>query len=185
MLTRLFAVLMIFAAVFALAAPHAGAQQTNALGATAASGTLGGEEKAPPPLSEEEKEERRQPFRYSLFFSAEDLLAIGRAQKGISVSPGQAGGDKIPQVRKIRLAGILYFSPQHWMIWLNGDKVTPWVQPEEIKDIQVHPGWIDLEWFDIGANHVIKIQMPANSEYDIVTGILLADPTPPVLNTKR
>lgn len=185
MMLRLSVILMLCAAVFAFAPPHAIAQQTTALGASAATGTLGGEDNAPPPLSEEEKEQRRQPFRYSLFFSAEDLLTIGRAQKGITVAPGEGGGDKIPLVRKIRLAGILYFSPQHWMIWLNGDKVTPWVQPEEIKDIQVHPGWIDLEWFDIGANHVIKLQMPANSEYDIVTGILLADPTPPVVNLKR
>lgn len=151
------------------------------------SGVLGAEpEKAElPPLSEEEKAARRQPFRYSLFFSAEDLMQIRRAQEGKSVISGKNSGDKIPQVRKIRLAGIVYFSPDQWMVWLNGLKVTPWVLPEEVSKIEVHPGWIYLEWFDIGANHIISLEMPANSEYDIVTGVLIADPTPTVVKVKR
>lgn len=181
---RFFLFLCLFA-VFSACFAAGGAFAQNTGGAT--SGVLGAEpEKVEaPPLSEEEKASRRQPFRYSLFFSAEDLMQIRRAKEGKSVIAGKDTGDKIPQVRKIRLAGIVYFSPDQWMIWLNGLKVTPWVLPEEVSKIEVHPGWIYLEWFDIGANHIISLEMPANSEYDIVTGVLIADPTPTVVKVKR
>lgn len=184
-MTSRFCIFLGFFAVFS-ACVAAGAALAQAPGGPT-SGVLGAEpEKVEaPPLSEEEKAARRRPFRYSLFFSAEDLMQIRRAQEGKSVIAKDGSTDKIPQVRKIRLAGIVYFSPDHWMVWLNGLKVTPWVLPEEVSKIEVHPGWIYLEWFDIGANHIISLEMPANSEYDIVTGVLIADPTPTVVQVKR
>jgi len=69
---------------------------------------------------------------------------------------------------------VVYKAADDWLIWINGQKVTPTVSMKEIVDIQVESdSTVHLKWFDIGLNGVIGITMKPNETYDIVTGVLL------------
>lgn len=130
----------------------------------------------PPPESTIEK---NLPFTRSLFFTPQDLIEIDKALRGIKVTSGDGNlvdGKLIPQVRRIKLTGMSYVSQNNWIIWLNGQKVTPFLQPKELKDIRVEPGVVHLWWFDIGANKVLFLSLRPHEIYDIVTGVTLPDP---------
>lgn len=123
--------------------------------------------------------EKNLPFTRSLFFTPQDLIEIDKALRGIKVTSGDGNlvdGKLIPQVRRIKLTGMSYVSQTNWIIWLNGQKVTPFLQPKELKDIRVEPGVVHLWWFDIGANKVLFLSLRPHEIYDIVTGVTLPDP---------
>lgn len=44
------------------------------------------------------------------------------------------------------LRSILYFSPDEWVIWLNGKKITPTTVPEDIAIEKVEEGRVKLRW---------------------------------------
>jgi hypothetical protein len=119
------------------------------------------------------------PFKQSFFFTAEDIIAIHKAieQQGTTdngnSSVAQAAQQAIPAVRRIALSGVIYKAADDWLIWINGQKVTPKVQMKEIVEIEVERELVHLKWFDIGLNGVIDITMRPNETYDIVTGVLL------------
>jgi hypothetical protein len=120
------------------------------------------------------------PFKQSFFFTAEDIIAIHKAleqqQNGTdgNSTVAQAAAQVIPPIRRIALSGVIYKAADDWLIWINGQKVTPTVSMKEIVDIQVESdSKVHLKWFDIGLNGVIDITMKPNETYDIVTGVLL------------
>jgi hypothetical protein len=119
------------------------------------------------------------PFTESLFFSPLELTEIAMAIKGAQTvseasSPTNQGSvPVIPAHRVISLAGVVYRSEADWIVWLNGQKVTPGRLLPEIVDIQVANDSVRLKWFDIGLNGVISITLRPHQTYDIVTGILL------------
>lgn len=133
---------------------------------------------APPP---EAKEDVKKPFVRSLFFTGQELADIKKATKGIVNAGNNLGAPTekpIPQVRIIKLTGVLYKSPDDWLIWLNGHKLNPKTLLQEIVDIEVfQDSSVRLHWFDIGLNGIIDITMRPHEQYDIVTGLLL--PVPP------
>lgn len=116
------------------------------------------------------------PFKESLFFSPVELATIQKALAG-SVTGTAALSNQapavIPQRRVIMLAGVVYKGPEKWIIWLNGQKVTPQQLLPEIMDIRVEQDRVHLEWFDIGINNVISLTLRPHQVYDIVTGVLL------------
>lgn len=132
---------------------------------------------APPP---ETKEDVKKPFVRSLFFTAQELADIKKATKGIVNAGNNLGAPTekpIPQVRTITLTGVLYKSPDDWLIWLNGHKLNPRTLLQEIVDIEVYKdSSVRLHWFDIGLNGIIDITMRPHEKYDIVTGLLLPVP---------
>lgn len=118
------------------------------------------------------------PFRQSFFFTSEDIISIKKAMEQQRVAPvsanGQtAAGQVIPPIRRIALSGVVYKAADDWLIWINGQKVTPTISMKEIVDIKVEREKVHLKWFDIGANYVIDITMRPNETYDIPTGVLL------------
>lgn len=133
---------------------------------------------APPP---ETTEDVKKPFVRSLFFTAQELADIKKATKGIVNAGNNLGAPTekpIPQVRTITLTGVLYKSPDDWLIWLNGHKLNPKTLLQEIVDIEVYKdSSVRLHWFDIGLNGIIDITMRPHEKYDIVTGLLLPVPT--------
>ncbi|TNE32042.1 MAG: hypothetical protein EP349_02555 [Alphaproteobacteria bacterium] len=112
------------------------------------------------------------PYSKSLFFKDEEISAIQRALLGISAT-GDTQSNKPKKPRILTLSGVLYKSPDDWVVWLNGNRVTPKNQLPEIINIQVEPTKIHLKWFDYGFNDVIFITLRPNQFYDIETGLLL------------
>ena len=117
------------------------------------------------------------PFRQSFFFSPVDLIGIERAVKGSYAANGPGGpgsqGEKIPMVRKITLSGVAFKNPKQWVVWINGQKISPGYLLKEIVDIQVEQDAVHLKWFDIGLNGVLNITLHPHETYDIVAGVLL------------
>lgn len=121
----------------------------------------------------------------SLFFTLQQLGQINQAligiymplfeqERSITGEGKGVGAEGVPiPPRSIRLSGLLYSSPEHWMIWLNGFRVTPGHLLPEIINISVESQQVYLEWFDYVLNKVISIRMKPHQVYDIDTGILL------------
>lgn len=115
-------------------------------------------------------------FAASLFFTPLELIAIQKALAGNVVGTAVLNNQNpvvIPAKRSIVLAGVVYKAPEKWIIWLNGQKVTPQSLLPEIMDIQVEQDRVHLKWFDIGINNVISLTLRPHQTYDIVTGVLL------------
>jgi hypothetical protein len=127
----------------------------------------------------EEKEQfDKSPFRDSLFFTPAEIVGIDRALKGLTVGNAVLSGDgaaakPIPVKRTITLSGVYFKDDKNWIIWMNGQKLTPGRLLPEIQDIKVSDDEVHLKWFDIGLNAVITITLHPHQTYDIVTGLLL------------
>lgn len=158
------------------AVPGAAAPVAAGTAAPVAPGAVAAAAKAPPPA--EVVADIRTPFKQSFFFTSEDIISIKKAMEQQKIAPTSAGGQSaagqvIPPIRRIALSGVVYTAANDWLIWINGQKVTPTVSMKEIVDIKVEREKVHLKWFDIGANYVIDITMRPNETYDITTGVLL------------
>lgn len=117
------------------------------------------------------------PYRKSLLFTDLEVDTILKASAGRAVQStvGIESIELIPIDRKIWVSGIYYKSPQTWILWMNGYKLTPGYLLPEIRGIKVYQDRVELEWYDIGKNGIINITMQPHQVYDIVTGILVWD----------
>jgi len=80
----------------------------------------------------------------------------------------------IPEQRLIVLSGVIFRKKGDWVVWINGQKVTPDNYLPEIIDIKVeNSSYVHLKWYDIGLQDVISITLRPNQIYDITTGVLL------------
>lgn len=124
----------------------------------------------PPQKKAEAKAEKKPPvFLENVFLSDEEVSAIQRALLGVDKQ--EDTGPKPP--RLLRLSGLLYKNPNDWVIWLNGNRLTPDRLLPEIIEIRVDSKQIYLKWFDYGINNVIYITLRPHQIYDMETGILL------------
>ncbi len=132
----------------------------------------------PPPIRFE------SPYDYfdqSLMFSRSEILKIEAALAGIqneaiddvSTEDPTETEISVPENRYIRLGGIAYSGDDRWMIWLNGQRVTPRNMLPQIVDISVQKNYIDLKWFDELLRKIIKIRLKPNQAYEIRTGVLI------------
>ncbi len=108
-------------------------------------------------------------FLKNVFLSDDEVSAIQRALLGVDKQ--EDTGPKPP--RLLRLSGLLYKDPNDWVIWLNGNRLTPDRLLPEIIEITVDSKQIYLKWFDYGINNVIFITLRPHQIYDMETGILL------------
>lgn len=123
-------------------------------------------------------EELNAPFRGSFFLTPLEIVAIQQALMGQPVNARvlstPTSQQNIPAVRVIRVSGVVYHKPKDWIVWMNGQKVTPDNLLPEIVDIKVREtSDVHLKWYDVGLNKVIAITLRPQQTYDIVTGILL------------
>ncbi len=115
-------------------------------------------------------------FRGSFFFSPLEIADIEQALEGhVRKSTGTDTTDApIPQHRVIQLSGVYYRSPGDWVVWMNGQKVTPANLLPQIVSIHVSPSSrVHLQWYDIGLNQVLALTLRPNQTYDITSGVLL------------
>ncbi len=114
-------------------------------------------------------------FRGSFFFSPLEIAEIEQALKGNVLKKAvEESKTPIPKRRIIRLSGVYYRAPGDWVVWMNGQKVTPANLLPEIVSIHVSPSSrVHLQWYDIGLNEVIALTLRPNQTYDITSGVLL------------
>jgi hypothetical protein len=119
----------------------------------------------------------KKPFRGSFFLSPIEIAAIQQALAGRMLAPQTLHADSksnIPQQRTISVAGVLYRNADDWIVWMNGQKITPSRLLPEIIDISVRDSSrVNLKWFDAGLNQVISVSLRPHQTYDITTGLLL------------
>lgn len=120
-------------------------------------------------------------FNESLMFTRSEILKIQAALVGVeneaiqNVESEDPTQEEIsaPENRYIRLGGIAYTSDNRWMIWLNGNRVTPQNLLPEIVEIKVQKDYVDLKWFDSLLRKIIRIRLKPNQAYEIRTGVLI------------
>ncbi|TVQ83124.1 MAG: hypothetical protein EA357_07220 [Micavibrio sp.] len=147
-------------------------QQQPRQSATAEAGAEGSESERP---EFQRPDYKTTPYPRSLFFTQSEVSAINRALLGFGPSSTDAkdDGKRRTDPRYLNLSGVLYKSPDEWVIWLNGQRLTPDRLLPEIIEINVSPSKIEMKWFDYGISDVIFITLRPHQFYDIETGILL------------
>ncbi len=117
---------------------------------------LPGEAKAPEPATQTVTYERRVTHREKRSLPAESFKDV-------------------PVKETIEVSGILYRGPGDWIVWLNGQKLTPEKLLPQITEISVDNAEIvRLRWYDANRKKIIPVTMRPRQVYDVETGILSA-----------
>lgn len=123
---------------------------------------------------------------FSLLFTQGELDLLKDAEKGLVARPAteteikQSEEQTINQApppqkgpRNITLGGIIYRASNDWVVWINGEKITPKNLPKAILDIRVYKDKVRLKWFDEYTNQVFPIKMRAHQRFNIDSRIFL------------
>ncbi len=70
----------------------------------------------------------------------------------------------------IRLGAIMYYGPQDWSLWLQGEKWTPETSRDDLHILQVSPNDVHLSWRDDEKGETHLITLHPNESYQIATG---------------
>ena len=76
-------------------------------------------------------------------------------------------------LRELSLGGILHFASDNWIVWLNGQRVTPEAIPNEVIDIKVNEDFIELRWFDEYSNLIFPIRLRPHQRFNLDSRIFL------------
>ncbi len=77
-------------------------------------------------------------------------------------------------LREISLSGILYRGQNDWVVWMNGQRLTPDALPKEVIDIKVRNGqYVDLKWFDAYTNLIFPVRLRAHERFNLDSRIFL------------
>lgn len=80
---------------------------------------------------------------------------------------------RVRDIREISLAGILYSAPEDWVVWLNGQRLTPDAIPKQVIDIQVAKDYVELKWFDSWTNLIFPVRLRPHQRFNLDTRIFL------------
>lgn len=102
----------------------------------------------------------------SLFFSPRDAHeAEMQAQRLIPAGKGD-----------IHLGAVLYYGPNDWVFWLQGEKWTPSTTRKNIRIEEVSAAKVRLVWQDPERPAPVKIELKPNQSYQISTGKIIDAP---------
>jgi hypothetical protein len=115
------------------------------------------------------------PFKESILFSPLEVNAVRDAvEKGrVREVVREEAAPDAPVVRYLRVSGVTYRNEQDWVVWLNGQMLTPESLLPEIIDIKVRGDRVFLTWFDRGRGMPVTVTIRPNQTYDILSGLLL------------
>lgn len=101
-------------------------------------------------------------FFIVIFISAP---SFGEDLKGASPEKAALSEEACKEGKKldITIKDLVYHNPEDWIVWINGQKVTPRVSMKEIVAIHVRPDKVHLKWFDICSNYVFDFSLPVPS----------------------
>ncbi len=97
---------------------------------------------------------------------------------GASLDNKAPSQNKIRGIRELSLGGIVYTSTESWIVWLNGQRVTPDAIPKQILDIKVSEDYIELKWIDSFTNLVFPIRLQQHQRFNLDTRIFLPGVAP-------
>ncbi len=120
----------------------------------------------------------------SLFFTYWQYRSILDAKntKGVVRAPTQSEMDAIengdeftpdPGSRDITLGGIVFSKDDSWIIWLNGQRVTPDAVPKEVLDLRVFKDYIEIKWLDDHTNQVFPVRIRTHQRFNMDARIFL------------
>lgn len=69
--------------------------------------------------------------------------------------------------RDIYLDGIIYRKEGDWIVWLNGQKLTPQNLPPQVKDIRVTKEAVELKWYDDFSQLIYPIRIRPNQAFNL------------------
>lgn len=81
--------------------------------------------------------------------------------------------NRVRGIRELSLGGILYRATDSWIVWLNGQRVTPEAIPKQVIDLQVSEDYIELKWFDSFTNLIFPIRLRPHQRFNLDSRIFL------------
>lgn len=78
-----------------------------------------------------------------------------------------------PDKRYIALQGIIYTAPDDWVVWMNGQKITPGALPAEVIGFKVYESYVEMKWFDEYTNKIIPVRLRPMQRFHIDTRMFL------------
>jgi len=117
----------------------------------------------------------------SLFFTVREQALIEEARRGVTarlatdreLDAAQDGDSIVKGPREVSIGGILYAGANDWVIWLNGEKITPQSLPSEITDITVNKDSVKLKWFDAYTNQIFPIKLKTHQRFNLDSRIFI------------
>lgn len=115
-------------------------------------------------------------FKDSFFLSVIDIELIRKALVGKVTDPEILKEDApVPVKETIEVSGILYRGPGDWIVWLNGEKLTPQKLLPQITEITVESAEsVSLRWYDGNRKKIVPVTLRPRQVYDVQTGVLSA-----------
>ncbi len=118
------------------------------------------------------------PFEGSLFYSNSEVGIIrdalsGHFREDVSLPTDSVDGVPIPLANPlISISGVLYRGPGNWVVWMNGQKVTPGNLLPELVDIDVQSSsYVRFKWYDSTRQKLATVNLRPHQTYDISTDI--------------
>lgn len=90
-----------------------------------------------------------------------------------STAPAEPKPKPPPEMRELRLGGILYTNKEDWTIWLNEQRVTPTALPSEIIDLRVSRHYIEVKWYDDYTAQIFPIKLRPHQRFNLDSRIFL------------
>ncbi len=121
----------------------------------------------------------------SLFFTPWQYALLREAKRGSKNRPRPPTAEELqddftlPQeqrekgIRELSLGGIMYSNSDKWIIWLNGQRVTPDALPKEALDLEVFNDFIQMKWFDGYTNLVFPLRLRPHQRFNLDSRIFL------------
>lgn len=76
-------------------------------------------------------------------------------------------------LRELSVGGILYKTSDDWIVWMNGQRVTPDAIPKEVIDIKVNKEYVELKWLDTYKNLIYPVRIRPHQRFNLDTRIFL------------
>jgi hypothetical protein len=102
----------------------------------------------------------------SLFFTPQEAHDAETLAQRIS-PPGR--GD-------IRLGAVLYYGPEDWTLWLQGEKWTPGTSRDDLQVLEVTASFVRLSWKEEDGASPIEFSLKPNQSFQIATRKVIAGP---------
>ncbi len=114
-------------------------------------------------------------WQHRSIMDAKNTKGVVRAPTQSELDAIENGDDFKPEAgpRDIILGGILFTEEDSWIIWLNGQRVTPSAVPKEVLDLRVFKDYIEIKWLDDYTNQVFPIRIRTHQRFNMDSRIFL------------
>lgn len=113
-------------------------------------------------------------WQYKLLQEAKSIFRTRRPDASELTQDGLTDASQRPwDIRELSLGGILFRSVDSWIVWLNGQRVTPEAIPKQVIDIRVQESFIELKWFDSYTNLIYPVRIYPHQRFNLDSRIFL------------